>query len=387
MPWGTSDWETIGIDGSRYLTVIRRKGVRSIKALNTRSRLLSYLKEQYALSANSPLRDFYNRYPEEFKIAYVLSKNLRKFHKDMVQKFYNDKIHGNNEDTLVMLYELYCEDPSYIKDIIFSMYLESKSLKTSNILTNDFAGFNLADINEEFCDRVARSVFPSHGRSKTTNVWHILKDSGSVTIFVFKKANSRARLPRVSKKGYHFLDYSKPIILQFSDRGRKLGAYSSYRTKEPQKLARQILRELTGDGVNLDYELEIVPSPNNKVNEFIEKVLRADFDNLHHMSLKQMEFYAIGTQNRTRIIAEKYGTDPYLYILNELKTNMHTVFNLHTVQSLILSNNGKDYSIQINLVEGDTILTYSARDDIQNKRNFENYMSTTFELKMNRNKL
>ncbi|GEM_PF-4145360 len=379
------DWEELGIDEKFLMAELGKKGHKAVNPFKKEIIFLKFFSGKFSCSLEKALDELYKR-KAEFKAAYFFLREMKKFDPEVVVQYYKNTISKETTDRniLTMLFELYLKDHEAVKDIVYSSYLRSKKLLSYDTINKDYPGFDLAVLTEDACEYGAREAFISKEIKKTINVWHILRQEDSCTIFIFKKARRRRGLPSANKRSYIFTEFAKPIIIQFSDRGKKLETYTYLKNKQAIKIAQCIADHVTPSEIETKYDETVIESSKTNVDDLIMKVTSETKEDAE-LTLEKISFDATENENKSRVHVEKMPPHSVLDYLRTLSTNAQASYSSNTVNRIEVLFSKKRYLIYLDPQDTGVKVSYSTKDhSVANRRRFEDFFKKQFSINLNR---
>ena len=237
-------WSELGIDCKKFekeLTSKRNKGLSLQNKIS--DDVFYYLKERLRLSEafkKDALNNIWATQPELLKDIYLLSCCSNNFNEDMVKKYGMSHFRlTSQKSVLFLLIKSLVEDTELLRKMHYASLLASKKLISAkpNVDVSETA-FDALD--EDKAENYARKYFTSKTKQLTVNVWYLLNDNDSVTVFIYKNCKSNAKVASTQKRKYQFVPHSRPIILRFSKDGKNLDIFAKPAQEQGLNMASSI---------------------------------------------------------------------------------------------------------------------------------------------------
>ncbi len=296
----------------------------------------------------------------------------------------------NTTDIEYIVLRCFEQDPSIVEDMLYEGFwvnLEPRS-KSCDLTSKDGKqpAINLDKLTEENTTRPLREYFKGNDKKKSLKVWRILRNEpGTATLVIYIKANGRAKLAKVGKKGYLFKDHSVPIFLHFSEEGRKVEYYDRVKSQRPQKMATNLFADRyfseNKRSTESHYELRIF--------QIDEKIVRQLIDQLaggkqQQMSIHSIKFVANIERNNSiiELTKQKDSVEEAISVIK--KSEFQSEITPKTVKSIEVIFKSQRFLLSFMESKEKFEVTYSTKiRDTNLRREFEKFISENYNIQLN----
>lgn len=287
------------------------------------------------------------------------------------------------EDSLsIIAFDAY-ENKDLLRKIHYTSFLKTQRHLVLN--SNQKLELDLDDCKEEEIQELLKK-HPKIKQKNIINIWYVLKNEEGVAFFIYAEAKNKKVLPSPKKKFNHFVNYSKPNVIFFRNKGNELLVYSrdiERNIKYASAIACKKDKNL-GEFKKV-YEVSEYPSNKTDIDKFLDDLLE---DKIEEIKLLDISFTPQSSKYDSSVTIKK-NKDGLNLIFSDLeKTWGNSFINSQKVEDIKLLFG----SIQINLIfiqvkhnksEIYIRYNYSSRDPSVGK-NIKEILNKKYNLKLNK---
>lgn len=377
-------WSEIGIDSKTYKEnfVSKKLKASSLKKLLS-PKSLTYIRNKFKrieIKDIDALKKLIDSDLVTSTNIYIVIKSTNSFSTKKIKDYYKNTFNQSESDVMYCMLRMYFEKKEILKDIFYATLLEIKSggldtytLKTANPLKLN----GLDTLTEKNAQAAIRKILKK-SQKKKINVWFVLKNASDTSIFVYKQAKTRARIPNPVTKRYSFFVMAKPIIIQFSDSGKKVSIFSKEKDRT-LKMAKSIICYLSNQDINdtsIFYDKKILTNGKNLVDTFINKVIKEQDKNFISEYVRFLTVH-------DPLISVSKRTEPISGLVNDMIEKNYIQGNLdsNTVEEMGLLFKNKQFRIFISKNEGGGYdFQYSSKTDFSLRKEFEDTLKSNYSI-------
>lgn len=383
-------WSEFGFDWDKFDRWISRKNnVATLINNKLKEDCYQFLKQKYNLPENikrEGVKNLLATNPDVLKEIFFLSIQEEKFSSDKIQHFYSKKF-GNSAGKTVqlMLIQAYLEDQEILRQYHYSTLFSHIKL-FSAIPSGDFDGFDLQSIDEGMAEEIVKSYFVSPQNKSKVSVWYVLKEPGYATVFLFKGAKVRAKIPSLRKRHHEFIGYSKLIVLHFSQDGRILEVHSRPTKEFGLKIGSSIASKLKStpqNQVEVRYVQKEVRTNKTSVIALIEQCANANPE-------CKFELYELSCRPKVHFndchLVFKRNRDRLTSMIKEIEKALDTAINADKINEIKVMFNNKKFLVNFTPLDNENcVVTYSSIGNAITDREFEKEMLRSYGITLLRN--
>ncbi|MDO8555927.1 MAG: hypothetical protein Q7R96_02015 [Nanoarchaeota archaeon] len=356
---------------------------RSLSARLEKDLIIKIQKENpiTAESNEKYFRELYQKNVSLCILLHIIARKSEYFDEQITKELY-EKQFKESPKIQIMLFNAYLTSDKYdlLRIIHYTRIVRDKRYLTYKC-KDKFETEKIVDIDEATAESFIKTVIKSKNKKKNIHVWYILKQDEGIAFFIFRKAKSRKSIPMTYKKGYQFVDYSKPIIIHLRDECKTLEIFSG-EIKQSIKYATAIVANYCKDkSTQLTYEQSNQKTTVKDMNYFISEILNNKDEKLELRKLKfkpkEESFDAFMTITKDK--------DEIKEIINKIEEIFEKKISSENCWEIEVKFDNKLFSLHFMPESDEIIVSYTPKSsDSYISNRFINHLKSRYRLYLNK---